>query len=229
MEAFTSAWFTALFSIIIIDLVLAGDNAVAIALAARSLPRELQRKAIIWGTFGAVAIRILMTLGVVYLMQIPGLKLAGGIGLLYIAIKLLQPHKESQSHEHTHQAIGGASLSSALKTIVIADALMGLDNVLAIAGAAKDDFGLVVLGLLISIPIVVFGSALAIKLINRFPLVIYIGSGILAYTAASMIFTDNLLAPYFSTLPTIFIYVIYVIIVVVTLMLGKFLYKRSSH
>ncbi|MGL4666423.1 MAG: TerC family protein, partial [Saezia sp.] len=190
MELFSGPWFGALLSIIVMDLVLAGDNAVVIALAARTLPPDLQRKAILWGTLGAIIIRVLMTLVVVWLMTIPGLKLVGGLGLIYIAIKLLKPHEEHSSDD-VSEASAKVGFLQAIKTIVIADALMGLDNVLAIAGAAKDEFALVVIGLLISIPIVVFGSSMVLKLINRYPWIIYLGAGILAYTAVSMVFGEK--------------------------------------
>lgn len=225
MELFSNAWFGALLSIIIMDLVLAGDNAVVIALAARALPHDLQRKAILWGTLGAILIRVLMTLVVVWLMTIPGLKLIGGVGLLYIAIKLLKPHDEAETHDNTASS-SKMGFMQALKTIVIADALMGLDNVLAIAGAAKDEFNLVVIGLLISIPIVVLGSSVVLKLINRFPWIIYIGAAILAYTAISMIFSEKLITPYLVDIPRLAIYAIEGIVVIITIGIGMLLYKK---
>lgn len=226
MELFSGPWFGALLSIIVLDLVLAGDNAVVIALAARTLPPDLQRKAILWGTLGAIVIRVLMTLVVVWLMTIPGLKLVGGLGLIYIAVKLLKPHDDHSPEEHSHEA-AKMGFVQALKTIVIADALMGLDNVLAIAGAAKDEFSLVVIGLLISIPIVVFGSTMVLKLINRFPWIIYLGAAILAYTAMSMIFGEKLLAPYIVSIPTIAIYAIEIVAAIGIVFLGRLIYKKT--
>jgi len=226
MELFSGPWFGALLSIIVMDLVLAGDNAVVIALAARTLPHDLQRKAILWGTLGAIIIRVLMTLVVVWLMTIPGLKLVGGLGLIYIAIKLLKPHDDHTPEENSHEAAKMGFLQ-AIKTIVIADALMGLDNVLAIAGAAKDEFSLVVIGLLISIPIVVFGSTMVLKLINRFPWIIYLGAAILAYTAVSMIFGEKLLAPFIADIPTIAIYAIEIVAAIGIVFLGRLIYKKS--
>ena len=182
MELFSSAWFSALAAIVLIDLVLAGDNAIVIALAARRLPSHLQRRAITWGTVGAIVVRSLMTIGVVWLLQIPGLMLVGGLGLIWIAYKLLVPSEGHDDH-------GGASATTfwgAMRTIVIADALMGIDNVLGVAGAAHGSFELVVIGLLISVPIVVWGSTLVLKLVERFPAITYIGAGVLAYTAAHM-------------------------------------------
>jgi YjbE family integral membrane protein len=182
MELFSSEFFSALVAIIIIDLVLAGDNAIVIALAARSLPPERRRGAILWGTGGAIAIRILMTTLVVWLLNIPGLLLTGGLLLLYIALKLLAPSNAGGKHVTPQATLWGA-----IKTIVIADAVMGLDNVLAVAGAAHGSFVLVVVGLLISIPIVIGGSTLILHWVERFPALVYIGAAVLAWTAAKMI------------------------------------------
>ncbi len=185
MEFFSPAWFSALAAIVLIDIVLAGDNAIVIALAARSLPAELRRRAIVWGTVGAIVVRSAMTLAVVWLLQVPGLMLAGGLGLLWIAYKLLEPQGESGEHGPVAGTFWGA-----MKTIVVADALMGVDNVLGVAGAAHGDFGLVVIGLLVSVPIVVWGSSMVLKLVDRFPAITYIGAGVLAFTAAKMIVSE---------------------------------------
>ncbi|MFM7502765.1 MAG: TerC family protein, partial [Betaproteobacteria bacterium] len=181
----------ALAAIILIDLVLAGDNAIVIALAARNLPSHLQRKAILWGTVGAIVVRSVMTLGVVWLLKIPGLMLVGGLGLLWIAYKLL-----ADTDDGGHEEAGATTFWGAMKTIVIADALMGIDNVLGVAGASKGAFDLVVLGLLISIPIVIFGSTLVLKLVERFPIIIQLGAAVLAYTAAHMVTNEALLDAY---------------------------------
>ncbi|MGY4831771.1 TerC family protein [Sphaerotilaceae bacterium SBD11-9] len=194
MELFSSAWFSALLAIILIDLVLAGDNAIVIALAARNLPPHLQKKAILWGTVGAIVVRTAMTVGVVWLLRIPGLMAIGGAGLVWIAYKLLAPHSgEGEAHSPMASTFWGA-----MKTIVIADALMGVDNVLGVAGAAHGNFTLVVIGLLISVPIVVWGSTLVLKLVERFPVIIYLGAGVLAYTAAHMIVSEPLLDAVFD-------------------------------
>lgn len=188
MELFSPAWFSALGAIILIDIVLAGDNAIVIALAARNLPAHLQRKAIVFGTVGAIVVRSLMTLGVVWLLQIPGLMLVGGLGLLWIAYKLIAPGGHDE-----HGGPVATTFWGAMKTIIVADALMGVDNVLGVAGAAHGDFGLVVAGLLISIPIVVWGSGLVLKLVDRFPAVTMIGAGVLAFTAGKMIVGEPML------------------------------------
>ena len=193
MELFSPEFFSALLAIIVIDLVLAGDNAIVIALAARGLPPEYRKQAIVWGTVGAIVIRAVMTLGVVWLLKVPGLMLAGGLLLIWIAYRLVVP---KQNH-HDENAGSKASFWSAIKTIVIADAVMGVDNVLGVAGAAHGSFLLVVLGLIISVPIMVFGSSLVLKWMDRFPSIVYIGAAVLALTAASMIDTDPLFEDYF--------------------------------
>ena len=193
MELFSMPWWSALLAIILIDLVLAGDNAIVIALAARNLPAEHQNKAIMWGTVGAIVVRSAMTVGVVWLLKIPGLMLVGGLGLLWIAFKLI-----SDTSEDEHQGGGATTFWGAMKTIIVADALMGVDNVLGVAGAANGDFTLVVLGLLISIPIVVLGSKLVLQLVEKWPVIIHLGAAVLAFTAAQMIINEKLLDPIFD-------------------------------
>lgn len=193
MELFSVPWWSALLAIVLIDLVLAGDNAIVIALAARKLPPNLQKKAIVWGTVGAVVVRSLMTFAVVWLLKIPGLMLAGGLGLLWIAYKLIQ-----NDEEQTHDDVGAITFWGAMKTIVVADALMGIDNVLGVAGAASGSFELVAIGLMISIPIVVFGSQLVLQLVARWPIIIPLGGAVLAFTAAQMVVNETLLASWFD-------------------------------
>lgn len=193
MELFSTAWFSALLAIILIDLVLAGDNAIVIALAARNLPPDLQKKAIIWGTVGAIVVRTVMTVGVVWLLKVPGLMLVGGLGLVWIAYKLLA----DQGGEE-HDGPVASTFWGAMKTIVIADALMGVDNVLGVAGAAQGSFDLVVIGLLVSVPIVVFGSSVVLKLVERFPIIIHLGAAVLAFTAAKMVVSEPLLASFYG-------------------------------
>ncbi len=213
MDIMSTEFWTALGMIIFIDLILAGDNAIVIGLAARKLPPEQQKKAIFWGTFGAVAIRIVATVLIVYLLKIPGLQLVGGLLLVWIAYKLMiteEGHKEIQPKD---------TLWASIRTIVIADAAMGIDNVIAVAGAAHGDTLLVVIGLLISVPIVVWGSTLFIKLVNKFPSIVYIGSGVLAYTAAKMITHEKFLKDWFASPIVHWGFVI--IVVVVILIAGK--------
>ncbi len=193
MEFMSAPWWSALLAIILIDLVLAGDNAIVIALAARSLPPHLQKKAIVWGTVGAIVVRSAMTVGVVWLLKIPGLMLVGGLGLIWIAYKLLADQGGGE-----HEGPVASTFWGAMKTIVIADALMGIDNVLGVAGAAHGAFDLVIIGLVISVPIVVFGSTMVLKLVERFPIIIKLGAAVLAFTAAKMIVSEPLLDAVFD-------------------------------
>lgn len=193
MDISTPDFFSGLLAIILLDLVLAGDNAIVIAMAASRLPKELQKKAVFWGTFGAVAVRFALTAVVVYLLKLPGLMLAGGLLLLPIAWQLL-----NHGDDHGPEVKAGNTFWTALRTIIIADALMGLDNVLAIAGASKGHLGLVILGLLISVPLIVWGSTLILKLIDRYPIIMYIGAAAIAITAGRMITHDHLLSAWFE-------------------------------
>ena len=190
----TTDFLSALLAIIVIDLVLAGDNAIVIALAARALPAHLQKRAIVWGAVGAIGVRSLMTVIVVWLLKIPGLLLAGGALLVWIAYRLLLP---DSGEGNLHQP-SATTFWSAMRTIVIADAVMGLDNVLAVAGAAHGSYLLVVTGLLISVPIVVWGSTLVLKVVDRFPSIVYVGAGVLVWTAVKMITGETLVKPWFD-------------------------------
>ena len=194
-----ATFLSALLAIVIIDLVLAGDNAIVIALAARGLPAHLQKRAIVWGAVGAVAVRSLMTVIVVWLLQIPGLLLAGGVMLLWIAYKLLLPEPEQGGHD----APVPATFWGAMRTIVVADAVMGLDNVLAVAGAAHGSYLLVVAGLVISVPIVVWGSTVVLKVVDRFPGVVYIGAGVLVWTAVKMINGEPIVQQQLAAMPAL--------------------------
>jgi YjbE family integral membrane protein len=184
----TPEFWSALAAIVVIDLVLAGDNAIVIALAARNLPKELQRRAVLWGTVGAVVVRASLTVVVLWLLEIPGLMLAGGLLLVWIGYRLLAGDESGREHEVSP----AMNFWGAMRTIVIADAVMGLDNVLAVAGAAHGSVLLVVAGLVISIPIVVWGSTLILHWIERFPALLYVGGAVLAWTAAKMIADEPL-------------------------------------
>lgn len=187
VDALLAAEFwSALAAIVVIDLVLAGDNAIVIALAARSLPKQHQRRAILWGTVGAVVVRASLTVGVLWLLRVPGLMLAGGLLLIWIAYRLLTGEDGGREHD----VAPAAGFWAAMRTIVVADAVMGLDNVLAVAGAAHGSVLLVVLGLVISIPIVVWGSTLILHWLERYPGLLYVGGAVLAWTAVKMI-TDE--------------------------------------
>ncbi|PTX55060.1 YjbE family integral membrane protein [Melghirimyces profundicolus] len=211
----------ALISIIIIDLVLAGDNAIVIGMAARNLPKERQRWVIIGGTMGAVVIRALATLAIVWLLKIPGLLLVGGLILIWIAYKLLVDDKGHEDVKASNNMWG------AIGTIVVADAVMGLDNVLAIGGAAHGNYILVVLGLLISVPIIIWGSTMILKWMERYPSIIYIGSGVLAWTAAKMIVDEPFLKEILEGEPAIQ-WGLVLLIVAGVLSLGRLTKKKQA-
>jgi len=173
--------FAVLLKVILINIVLSGDNAVVIAMASRNVPKKQQKKAIFWGTFGAVILRLVFAVAIVYLLDLPFVTFIGGLLLVYIAIKLLIGDEEESHRE------GGSSLISAVKTIIIADAVMSLDNVLAIAGAVEGNLIGIMIGVIVSIPIVVFGSQLILKAMEKYPMISYAGAGILSWTAGEMI------------------------------------------
>ncbi len=223
MEFLSPAWLSALLAIVLIDLVLAGDNAIVIALAARNLPQHLRKRAIVWGTVGAVAVRASMTIGVVWLLRIPGLMFVGGVGLVWIAYKLLQPGESHDEGGHSR----ATTFWGAMKTIVVADALMGVDNVLGVAGAAHGSIDLVVIGLLVSVPIVVWGSTFVLRLVDRFPIIIYGGAAVLAYTAARMIVSEPLLGEVFAS-SAVNRLLTYVVLVLGVLAAGRWAARRHS-
>ncbi len=184
----------ALGQIILIDILLGGDNAVVIALACRKLPPEQRRKGIIWGTAGAIVLRVILIIFAMTLLTLPFLKLVGALLLVWIGIKLIAPDDES------HDIQGSDKLLAAIKTIIVADLVMSVDNVIAIAGAAQSSGEhstlLVVLGLLISIPIIVWGSQLVIKLMEKYPLIIVLGGMLLGWIAGGMVVTDPVFLAY---------------------------------
>ena len=177
----------ALAAIVLIDVVLGGENALVIAMASRNLPPELRRRALIWGTFGAVAVRFLCVAALTYLLMIPGLRFIGGLALLYIAYSLVRT-KESE-----HEVNAAATFWGAMATIVWADAVMGLDNALAIAGAAGGNWWLIIFGLLLSVPIILFGSTVVAKIMERWPRTIWVGAAVLVAVALQMIWNEPLL------------------------------------
>ncbi|WP_420474862.1 TerC family protein [Noviherbaspirillum sp. ST9] len=185
MSFLTSPEFwVALSQIILINIVLSGDNAVVIALASRSLPPKQQKMAILCGSVGAIVLRIVLTFFAVYLLSLPYLKLAGAVLLLWIGVNLLKGEDEEEELE------GHSNLAAAIKTIVIADLVMSLDNVIGVAAAAKGNIVLLVVGLAVSIPLIIYGSTLILKLMNRFPVIITIGAALLGWVAGEMAFSD---------------------------------------
>jgi YjbE family integral membrane protein len=181
----TPAFWSGLTQIILVNIILSGDNALVIALACRNLEKKHQRPAIMIGSAGAIILRIIFVLIVDYLLSIPFLKLAGGLLLLWIGVKLVQGEEEN---EDGVKAAG--SLMAAIRTIIIADAVMSLDNAIAIAAAAKGDTTLMVLGLIISIPLIVFGATLIMALLNRFPIIVIAGGALLGWIAGEVLATD---------------------------------------
>jgi YjbE family integral membrane protein len=223
MEMLSSPQFwSALGAIMLLNLVLSGDNAIVIAMAARNLPPVHQKKAIIWGTFGAIAVRIVMTLVVVWLLKVPGLKFVGGLALVWIAVQLVASGDDGDDHGKA-----GATFWDAMKTIMIADAVMGLDNVLAVAAAAHGDLVLVVIGLILSIPIVVFGSTIVLKIMTRYPIVIWIGVALLGWTAGLMMWEEAMLKPYldpYHSMEKVFI----AVVMLITLGIAYMLHQRAK-
>jgi len=180
-------FFVALFGIVVADLVLAGDNAVVIALAARNLPKDLRRKAVFWGATAAIALRTVLTVGAVFILgkELPFVMLIGGLALLWIAWKLAV--EEEGDHEGIDKA---TTMRGAIRTILVADVVMSIDNVLAVAAFAKDDAWLVVFGLLISIPIIMGGASFLLRVIDRFPIIVWAGAALIAYVGFELVFVD---------------------------------------
>ena len=183
-ELYTQVFWIGLLKIIGVNLILSGDNAVVIALAARSLPARQQKAAVLWGSGAAVAMRIVLTIFAVALLTLPWLKLVGSLLLFWIGIKLLLPEEGDENISASDNLI------SAIKTILIADLVMSIDNVIAVAAAAQGSMTLLVLGLAISIPLVIFGSTLLLHLMERWPVIITIGGGLLGFVAGEMLVTD---------------------------------------
>ena len=189
-------FWTALLKIIGVNIVLSGDNAVVIALAARSLPPHQQKQAVIWGSGAAVLMRVVLTLFAVALLGLPWLKLIGSVLLLWIGVKLLMPEEEGPDIKASD------NLGAAIKTILIADLVMSLDNVIAVAAAAGGSTTLLVIGLAISIPLVVFGATMLLKLMERWPIIITIGAGLLGFVAGEMAWDDSALAGFTGNYPS---------------------------
>jgi len=186
----TPEFWVGLLKIVWINIILSGDNAVVIALAARSLPPDQQKKAVLFGSGAAVVLRIALTVVAVQLLAMPYLQIVGGLLLLWIGTQLLSEDGEGEGEDKHH-----ASLLSAVRTILVADVVMSLDNVIAVAAAAKGSMLLLVLGLAISIPLVIFGSTLMIRLMERFPIIVTLGAALIGWVGGETIVSDNALAP----------------------------------
>jgi YjbE family integral membrane protein len=223
LDIFSVSFLVAVLQIIAIDILLGGDNAVVIALACRRLPPERRRQGIFWGVAGAIGLRVVLIFFALQLLAVPWLKLVGALLLFWIGIKLMQP----EDGEHG-DVTASTTLAGAIKTIVVADAVMSIDNVIAVAGAANGSLGLVVFGILISIPIVVWGSQFVLKLMDRFPIVITAGGALLGWIGGGMIAGDPALPPeLLATIP----YAKYLtssLGAVLVLMVGKWLGLRAQ-
>jgi YjbE family integral membrane protein len=197
MDLMSAAFWAALGSIILANILLSGDNAVVIALAARSLPPKQQKQAILWGSAAAIVMRVVLTLIAVEMLKWPYLKLVGGALLLYIGVTLMLEEEDVEEGTDQHNT----GMLAAVRTILIADLVMSLDNVLAVAAAAKGDVVLLVLGLGISIPLIVFGSTMLLKVMERFPIIITAGAALLGYLAGEMMASDTGLARWVGEVP----------------------------
>lgn len=222
MDIFTAEGIMALLSILMIDIVLSGDNAIVIALASRNLPKEQQKKAIFLGTAGAIIVRVVLTIFVLYLMKVPFLQLIGGILLLWIAYNLLSDDKD----ENIETVKTSKNLATAIRTIIFADLIMSLDNVIAVAGAAKGHVPLIIIGIAISIPIMVWGSRLILRIMERFPIILYIGVAILAWTGGSMILADKKVHEWVAPMLHILEWVVPIACVIIILGIGFIMKKR---
>ena len=209
-------FWTALLKIIGVNIVLSGDNAVVIALAARSLPPKQQKMAIIWGSAAAIVMRVILTLFAVKLLDMQWLKLIGSVLLLWIGVKLLIPEDEGPDIKASD------NLWAAIKTILIADLVMSLDNVIAVAAAAGGSAMLLIIGLAISIPLVIFGATMLLKLMERWPIIITVGAGLLGFVAGEMAWEDNAIHAFTSQYPSQVKYVIAIAGAAFVILLGRY-------
>ena len=213
---------TALLKIIGVNIVLSGDNAVVIALAARSLPEKQQKQAIFWGSAAAIVLRIVLTLFAVKLLEFPWLKLVGSIALLWIGVKLLVPEDGGDDIDASDNML------QAIKTILIADLVMSLDNVIAVAAAAGGHWGLMIVGLAISIPLVIFGATLLVKVMERWPVVVTIGAALIGFVAGEMAWEDGGVASFTSQFPHSFKYISAAAGALFVVGLGKYLGGKAE-
>lgn len=220
---FSASWFVALGSILLLDLLLSGDNAIIIALACKNLPHEHRTKAILLGCAGAIVLRVMLTMAATRLLEVPYLQFIGGVALVFIAIKLLKPEEEDLSNIKS-----SAKLWTAIKTILVADFIMSLDNVLSLAAVAQTvpdgKYLLILIGLLVSIPLVVCGAQILLKLIQHFPIIIYVGAAILGYAAAKMMVFDHAIGIYLAP----FALAIEVILPIIVVAVGFYMKRKAE-
>ena len=219
----TPAFWAALGSIILANVLLSGDNAVVIAMAARGLPTNQQNKAILFGSGAAIVMRIVLTLIAVKMLGLPYLKLLGGLALLYIGANLMS--EEAEQHDRDAQPIG---VATAVRTILVADLVMSLDNVLAVAAAAQGNTVLLIVGLAVSIPLIVFGSTLILKVMERFPVIIVAGAALLGWLAGEMMLTDPAIHGWFADLSEAAVRTGGVVGAVLVVIVGKLLQRRAK-
>ena len=220
----TPEFWLALGQIIWINIILSGDNAVVIALAARTLPPKQQKMAILWGSGAAVVLRIVLTFAAAFLLKLPYLQIIGGVLLLWIGFQLLSGEEGGEEDGEVKQT---GSLAAAVRTILIADLVMSLDNVIAVALAAKGDFILLVLGLAISIPLVVFGSTMMIKLMERFPVIITLGAALIGWVAGDAISHDVAVKHLFEN-NAVLGYALKAACAIMVVVVGKWLAARAN-
>ena len=225
IEMFSNPQFwVSVLQIIAIDLLLSGDNAVVIALACRNLPPEQRRKGVMFGVAGAISLRVILTFFAVGLLTLPYIKIVGAVLLIWIGIKLIAPQEE-----HTGDHIkANTHLWSAIKTIIVADFVMSLDNVIGVAAAAKGSFGLLVFGLLISIPMIVWSSQLILKFMDRFPIIIVIGGALLGFVAGEMLLSDMLVKQWVDEQPHWLHWLVPALSAVIVVVMGKWLARRQT-
>ena len=223
LDFYSPVFWSAFGSIILDNIVLSGDNAVVIAMAARTLKPEQQRKAIFWGSAAAIVMRILLTIVAIQLLSMPYLKIIGAVLLVYIGVDLLGAEDEGEGHG---KEIKG--MAAAIRTILIADLVMSLDNVLAVAAAAKGNVPLLVLGLVVSIPLIIFGATLLTKVMERFPIIITIGAALLGFLAGEMLLTDPAVTKQFGAMSEQTVAFGGVLGAVLVVALGTYLTKRQQ-
>nr|WP_092132693.1 TerC family protein [Polaromonas sp. YR568] len=223
MDFASPLFWSAFGSIMIANIVLSGDNAVVIAMAARTLKPEQQAKAIFWGSAAAIVMRIVLTIVAIQLLTLPYLKIIGAVLLVYIGVDLLKGEEEGDDHG---KEVSG--MAAAIRTILVADLVMSLDNVLAVAAAAKGNLPLLVLGLLVSIPLIIFGATLLTKVMERFPIIITIGAALLGFLAGEMLLTDPAVTAQFGAINEHAVTVGGIVGAVLVVALGTYLAKRQQ-
>jgi YjbE family integral membrane protein len=223
VEITSPAFWAALGSIILANILLSGDNAVVIAMAARGLPVGQQKKAILFGSAAAIIMRIVLTLIAVKMLTLPYLKLVGGLLLLYIGMNLMA--EDDAQHDHAAKPIG---IGTAIRTILVADLVMSLDNVLAVAAAAQGNTLLLIIGLAVSVPLIIFGSTLLLKVMERFPIIITAGAALLGWLAGEMMLTDPALHAWFGDISETIVQGAGIIGAVLVVIVGKWLQRRTK-